>query len=93
MKMERDFMRLCRVALVLVVASGVCLAQEELVTVVRSARGDRITLTIDNGTCKNGGCLVSTPTYLVQDGDCISDDSLQRSKILSVPHRLQLTSL
>ena len=72
--------------IVIVAASGVCLAQEELVAVVRSGAGDLVRLTTQDGACKNGRCLGRAPTYQVGgmgemgERPCVEDSILQGGK-------------
>ncbi len=67
-------------ATVIVVAIGVCLAQEELVAVVRSGYGDLTRFTTQDGVVRNDRCPLTAPTYLVGGRSCVADTVLQRSK-------------
>ena len=72
--------------IVTVAASGVCLAQEEPVSVVRDGAGDIVRLTTQDGVCKNGRCPGRARTYEVGgmremgERPCVEDSVLQRSK-------------
>ena len=66
--------------IVLVVASGACLAQEELVAIIRSEAGDMVRLTTEDGVCKNRRCPAIAPTYEGGERPCVDDSILQRSK-------------
>ena len=69
--------------IVTVAASGVCLAQEEPVAVVRSGAGDYVRLTTQDGVCKNGRCQGRARTYQVGEmGErpCVEDSVLQGGK-------------
>ena len=70
---------LYRAVIATVVASGVCLAQEELVAVVRSGTGDHVRITTQEGTCRSDRCPQSAQTYILEEELCGADISLRKS--------------
>ena len=55
-------------------------AQGEVVTISRSGNGDIFRVSSSEGSCFNESCAGDFSTYLVEERECVSDTTLQRSE-------------
>ena len=70
------------VAIAIVVVSGVCCSEGEVVEIERRENGDLVRLTTQGGVCLERPCPPSTQTYILEEEQCWDDISMQDSKLL-----------